>query len=592
MPYLPELAIKAQQSVMTSEFRGYNHTPNARMGEIWDMKNLSGSAYPLLTPRGARGEVQQLVAPSGMLAKDALAVVDGTDLYYDGYKVQGVTLSADEDMTPKQLVSMGAYLCIWPDKVYVNTQDLTDYGSMGASFETVGTTYLTMCKRDGTDYDMESVAVSSTAPTSPKNGDTWLDTSAKTHVLKQYNEGTKEWVQVPTVYIKLQSTGVGVQFKEYDTVTLSGLTADEDTPEAVAAQIAALNTDMVLYGAGEGYIIVAGLLDQAAVIETPVQVVRRVPDLDYITESNNRLWGCKYGMVDGKPVNEIYACKLGDFKNWYSFLGLSTDSYTVSVGSDGVFTGAATLKGVPIFFKENCIHRVTGYGAPYQVTQTMCRGVQDGSWRSLAVVGEALYYKSRTDVMRYDGSMPISVSAALGETVYHGAVAGAYGSRYYIAMADGQEAYTLFVFDEEKGAWYKEDSVHPLCFTRMDDELYYIDAQTKKLMAINGTAGTKEGPVSWSVTFGVIGYELKDQKYLSRFNLRMKLENGSKAKLEIQYDSDGIWHDEGEMQGKGTQTFMVPVIPRRCDHCQLRLSGTGSMRLLSIAEILEVGGDG
>lgn len=592
MPFLPELAVKAQQSLMTGEFRGYNHTPSARMGEMWDMENLSGHEFPTLAPRKERGVVQQLSAPSGMLAKDALAVVDGQYLYYDGYKVQGITLSTEENMTPKQMVSMGAYLCIWPDKVYVNTQDLSEHGTMGATFETVGTTTLTMCRRDGTDWDMESIAVSPSAPSTPKNGDTWLDTSGKKHVLKQYNEGTAEWVQVATVYIKLQSTGIGTLFKEYDTVRLSGLTADEELSEALKEQIGALNTDMVLYGAGDGYIIVAGIIDQAAVIETTVTVERRVPDLDYVTESNNRLWGCKYGMVDGKPVNEIYACKLGDFKNWYSYLGLSTDSYTVSVGSDGVFTGAATLKGVPIFFKENCIHRVTGYGAPYQVTQTMCRGVQDGSWRSLAVVGEALYYKSRTDVMRYDGSMPMPVSAALGEMVYHGAVAGAYGSRYYIAMADGQEQYSLFVFDDDKGVWYKEDDVAPLCFTQMDDDLYYIDAKTKKLMTVNGTAGEKEGTVNWSATFGVIGYEWKDQKYLSRFNLRMKLEKDSVAKLEIQYDSDGIWSFEGEMKGKGTQTFMVPVIPRRCDHCQLRLSGTGKMRLLSVAEILEVGGDG
>jgi hypothetical protein len=37
---------------------------------------------------------------------------------------------------------------------------------------------------------------------------------------------------------------------------------------------------------------------------------------------------------------------------------------------------------------------------------------------------------------------------------------------------------------------------------------------------------------------------------------------------------------------------MIPVIPRRCDHCQLRLSGTGRMKLYSLARVLELGGDG
>ena len=35
----------------------------------------------------------------------------------------------------------------------------------------------------------------------------------------------------------------------------------------------------------------------------------------------------------------------------------------------------------------------------------------------------------------------------------------------------------------------------------------------------------------------------------------------------------------------------MPVIPRRCDHVQLKLSGKGEMRLFSIARILELGSD-
>ena len=56
-------------------------------------------------------------------------------------------------------------------------------------------------------------------------------------------------------------------------------------------------------------------------------------------------------------VNELYACKLGDFKNWNCFLGISTDSYVASVGTDGPWTGAVTYLGNPIFFKETCLHK-------------------------------------------------------------------------------------------------------------------------------------------------------------------------------------------------------------------------------------------
>ena len=40
----------------------------------------------------------------------------------------------------------------------------------------------------------------------------------------------------------------------------------------------------------------------------------------------------------GEAVNEIYASKLGDFRNWRCFEGLSTDSYAAARGSDGAFT--------------------------------------------------------------------------------------------------------------------------------------------------------------------------------------------------------------------------------------------------------------
>lgn len=57
------------------------------------------------------------------------------------------------------------------------------------------------------------------------------------------------------------------------------------------------------------------------------------------------------------------------------------------------------------------------------------------------------------------------------------------------------------------------------------------------------------------------------------------------------YDSDGIWREAGTVRRKGHGTFTVPVIPRRCDHMRLKLSGKGVVRVFSIAKILELGSD-
>lgn len=48
----------------------------------------------------------------------------------------------------------------------------------------------------------------------------------------------------------------------------------------------------------------------------PVKVERRVPELDFVTEQGNRVWGCS------RKENTIYACALGDPTNWYSYQAL------------------------------------------------------------------------------------------------------------------------------------------------------------------------------------------------------------------------------------------------------------------------------
>jgi len=591
MPYLPNLNASQQYTLMTTQFLGYNANPVVNDGEMGDMVNLTSDAFPLLSVRRRRGIVQQLSAPAGMLAKDALAIADGSNLIYNGYIVPGIELSTDEDMCPKQMVSMGAYLCIFPDKVYVNTQDLSDCGSMEARYTTYGEVTASMCRHDGTDYDMTDIVLADEAPSDPVNGMLWIDTSAATHVLKQYAATTAEWVQVVTSYVKLQGTGIGSAFNQYDGVKIYGAETENDD---IADQVDALNGDKILYACGDDYIVVVGFIDQATTLRSGITISRSVPTLDYVCESNNRLWGCRYGMADGKPVNEIYACKLGDFRNWYSYMGNATDSYAVTVGTDGKFTGAVTLRGYPTFFKEGCIHRISGsFPAQYQVTTTMCRGVQEGSERSLQVVGETLYYKGRTDVMQYDGSLPVSISAALGSKQYYEGVGGAYGSKYYLSMRDSDDVWGLFVWDGAKGLWHKEDDLHALAFTQVDDELYCINADTGELVAMNGTEGYPEtDDLPWAAEFGTFGYEYEMQKYLSRFNIRLQMSPGAIARMWIQYDSDGVWHEQGELQASTLSTVMIPVIPRRCDHCKIKLTGLGHVRIFSIARVLEIGGDG
>ena len=597
MPYFPTLPETYTYQQVTDVFGGYNHNLKIEDGEFYEMENLTSSYFPLFASRGKRGKVAQLTAPGGLLAKSRLAYIDGAKLFYDGADVTsyiqaaGYSISTDETMLPKSLISMGAYILIFPDKLYINTENYTDCGSIEAAFTTAENSAVSysICKADGSEYAQPVIGGSE--PENPDNGSLWIDTSRVPHALKQYSSSSSMWVDVPTVYTKISYAGIGKSFQKYDGVKIAGCRSAE---ASIADQIEALNGSKILYEKGDDFIIVVGLLDQAYTQTAgSVSVSRKMPDMDFITEAENRLWGCKYGLVDGVTLNEIYCCALGDFKNWSQFLGLSTDSYVASVGTDGPWTGAVTHLGYPIFFKENVLHKVyiSATGA-HKIADTACRGVQSGSHKSLVVVNERLYYKSVTDICVYDGSLPTSVSPQFGTERYFDAVGGFIGDKYYVSMRDSRNAWHLFVYDTAKGFWHREDETQALCFARCKGDLYYIDAKSKALMCTGGSEGEPESLVNWSATTGLQGYNTVEQKYVSRFNLRMKLPIGSQADIYIQYDSDGIWQHSGHIEGVGTKTFMLPVRPRRCDHFQIKLEGKGAVRIYSFAKVLEQGSDG
>lgn len=579
---LPKIGVQSTTRAVTDVFYGYDHNIKIRDGAFFEEKNLCSDFYPMLANRAKRGTVKTLRAPGGLLEKDALAYVDSGTLYYNDYETGLTGLSEGE----KQMVSMGAYLCIFPDKVYINTADLTDFGSMEASYTSQGSITYELCRADGTVYEK----VESGAAEPEISVDVWIDTSGDSAIAMQWSASMDAWIELPAVYTKLTFTTqgqIGGAFGEYDGVEISG------------AAFADINGSKILYAVGgeEGteadYIVITGLLENSFTQEEgSVTVKREVPQMDFVCECQNRLWGCFYGVQDGKTLNEIYCCALGDFKNWRQYMGLSTDSWTASVGSDGQWTGAVNYLGYPTFFKENRVHRVSvSSSGAHQIDETVCRGVQKGSHKSLQVVNETLYYKSRTDICAWQGGFPEGVSSALGGGKYYEAAAGCFGEKYYVSMKDGSGQWSLFVYDIRRGLWHKEDSLHAQCFARVDDELYCIDADSGALLAMNGTRGQLEDTVPWEAVSGIQYYEYPDRKYVSRYNFRIRMEEDASASIYIQYDSDGIWRLSGTVKRGGTGTVTVPVRPRRCDHMQLKLAGAGDVRLFSLARILEVGSD-
>ena len=591
MPYFPTINETSSSREMIDVFQGYNHKLKIDEGQYYDMKNLSSANYPILSPRGQRGVYASPTLPLGMVAKDTLCYVDGSRFVMDQYSVD-MGLNSEE----KTLVSMGAYVIILPDKKYINTADITDFGNIEATVTTAGNVSFTLCRLDGTDYSAAYVQASE--PSSPDNMALWIDTSSTPHTLKQWSDTSGMWVTVATTYIRISATGIGIPFEKYDGITISGLegvtlTDMDGNPTDDGGQLAALEGSAIVWDKGDDFIVVVGILDVTRTITNAITIKRSMPNMDYVVEANNRLWGCRYGVADnGEVVNEIYASKLGDFKNWNCFMGISTDSYAASLGTDGQFTGAITHLGYPIFFKEGFLHKVYGnYPSNFQVQTTACRGVQRGCSRSLAIVNEILYYKARGAVCAYDGSLPTEISAALGDVQYFEAVGGAHGNKYYLSMKDSSNLWHLFVYDTAKGMWHHEDNTHADCFCSCREEMYFIDHTGKKIRTVFG-GGTKDTkPVEWMAETGVIGVDSPDKKYLSRLTVRMWLDIGTQVYFFVQYDSGGEWEHLFTMTGNSLRSFAVPIRPKRCDHLRIRIVGEGDAKIYSIAKVIEEGSD-
>ena len=511
-------------------FRGCNRTSRVSEGEFSNMENLTADHFPVLAPRDPRSFYRKPASPQGLIAKDCLCYVDGAN-FVMGDTVIDMGLSVKAADCPKQLTSMGAYVIIWPDKMYINTKNPDDRGSLDAEFTTSGTVTITPCDEQGEETD------------------------------------------TPTC-LRIAAAGIGAEFEAGDAVEISGCDA--------------FSGSAVITAKGEDYLVIAGSGESASQ-ETPVTIGRRSPALDFITESGNRLWGCRYGLDEkGEFVNRIYASALGDFKNWNVFQGLSTDSYAVSCGSDGAFTGACSFFGAPLFFKEKGVHKIYGsYPATYGAQFTACRGVQAGCHGSIAIAGDTLFYVSRGAVCAFDGSLPVEISHDLGDFSCIAATAGTCGGKYYLS-AQGERSSDLFVYDSLRALWHREDDLHASAFAALQGQLYCVDAENCNILCLTGGGATDE-TVRWMAETGEIGFLYPEGKYLAGLILRLQLEAGSKMVLSACYDGEGEYLPLATIFGTSLRSFQIPVRPRRCDHFRLKIEGEGSGRVYAITKRLQRG---
>ena len=246
--------------------------------------------------------------------------------------------------------------------------------------------------------------------------------------------------------------------------------------------------------------------------------------------------------------------------------------------------------GFPLFFKENCVHKVYGsYPANFHIQTTPCSGVQKDCHKSLAIVNTTLFYKARNAICAYDGSLPTEMSYALGNEAYSEAVGGSHGSKYYISMKDINEEYHLFIYDTAKGMWHKEDNLQADCFCSCRGEMYVI--ADGEIITILGSGTKDTEPVEWMAETGEIGIYSPDMKYVSRLTIRMSMDIGAEVRIYAQYDFNDEWEHLCDLRGYNLRSFSIPIRPKRCDHMKLRIEGEGMVKIYSITKTIEQGSE-
>jgi len=512
-------------------FAGLNHNLGAGDGDLWDMRNLTSDYYPLLATRQKRRLYQTLMQPYGIFSWDGLAWVDGTTFYYKGAAKGTVTA------TKKTFAALGAYIVILPDKKYYNT--LTDeFGSLESSWSGSNVTF--------TNGQLYGEAAE--ANCIQRSGVTWSN-----------------------------------YFKPGDAVTISGCTKHPENNKTPI--IREISGDKLYF---YEYVFTLDGDGTTPYIETgSISIKRTMPDLKYVCENENRLWGC--------DDTTIYASKLGDIFNWNVYDGLDTDSYAVDTGSAGKFTACVSYLGYPIFFKEDHIYKVYGsLPSNFELMGSATLGVASGSERSLAIAGEMLFYLSTAGFVAYSGGIPQPIGQAFGLDRPANAVGGSDGLKYYVSV-EALGGRRFCVYDAQKAMWHIEDETNVIGFARSEGNTYFLAADGAIYLTgtIRGEIGDLEQDFTWYAEFADFtesGANKKgtnnigpNKKGVSKVQIRLELDDGAKATVYLQFDSTGEWIQAGEAMQEGEKrSYYLPIIPRRGDHYRMKIVGKGGCRIYSL----------
>ncbi len=579
-----------------TEFQGWNRRVAKEAGEMCDMKNLCSDQYPSLYQR--KGMTMKSNDPLWKTI-DVISRQDYSDdrkqklfevvgngpnthhLTIDGNIASEFGIFSDDT----RMVAINTKICFFPEKIYYDTKSQT-FGNIDAEFDISGASIRPAIEGYGTlggpltpfyvgdepnnDFKSGDVVEIRGAFSGRKTSDSGVencyvyfgkDTDAEFLALDQ----GLDWHIYDPIFPLIES--VDNQYKE------SHRRPSAWTRDGWYLTVKFANgtfSDLLLAAGDKSY-------TWSAMSAT---MKRESPDMDFVIEWNNRLWGCS------NDDNRIYACKLGDPTNWQYYQQTNMDSYYAEQGSDGDFTGVGKYSNHLLFFKEDCIHKVYGTApSSYQVVTTNCYGVEKGSERSVCVVNDMVFYKSRLGFMAYQGELPDCISRKLGDFKFDNVVAGTDGFKYYATVHDIKEdKYIMLVCDTENALWHKYDEMGAAWFVWHKGEVLMGTnpglTVSGAVYAIEDDDSTEE--IRWFAEFGPFDEYIENKKVTNRIDMRFHPEEDSILQVYIMMDESGEWELVDTIVDQNELVAHSVYLPRRCNRFSIKLEGEGRCRIDSI----------
>ena len=93
---------------------------------------------------------------------------------------------------------------------------------------------------------------------------------------------------------------------------------------------------------------------------------------------------------------------------------------------------------------------------------------------------------------------------------------------------------------------------------------------------------TLEGAIDWQAETADFYLGNLNRKWLIKIQLRLEAEAGAQMAIFAQWDSSCIWEPVANLTSSNKRMYYLPVIPRRCDHFRLKMTGRGMARLYGL----------